>query len=135
MTNDKAIEDFVEKVREPQRDVPRLTEDEIRQFVNDVLAGLIFTSWGLTIDEAQRVFMPIALGAFTRATVTEGFLRQLGIVYEYLKEAGPMAINGQPCFFSMRLMHKDDWAIALATLRSEDARRKELPLAQPEENG
>jgi hypothetical protein len=32
----------------------------------------------------------------------------IGIVYEYLSEAGPMAINGKPTFLSMKLMNKED---------------------------
>ena len=30
------------------------------------------------------------------------------MVYEYHKEAGPMSINGYPCFMSLRLINKDD---------------------------
>jgi len=33
----------------------------------------------------------------------------IGIVWEYMKQANPMGINGMPTFFSMRIMHREDW--------------------------
>ena len=35
-------------------------------------------------------------------------LESIGMVYEYLDKAGPTGINGKPCFFSLRLLNKDD---------------------------
>lgn len=35
-------------------------------------------------------------------------LNSIGLVYEYLSEAGPMAVNGKPTFFSLRLLNKVD---------------------------
>lgn len=35
-------------------------------------------------------------------------LQSIGLVYEYLSEAGPMAVNGKPTFFSLRLLNKAD---------------------------
>lgn len=38
----------------------------------------------------------------------EHYLPQIGMVYEYLKNAGPMSINGYPFFMSLRLLNKED---------------------------
>lgn len=35
-------------------------------------------------------------------------LNSIGLVYEYLSAAGPMAVNGKPTFFSLRLLNKVD---------------------------
>lgn len=35
-------------------------------------------------------------------------LKSIGLVYEYLSERGPMAVNGKPTFFSLRLLNHDD---------------------------
>jgi len=31
------------------------------------------------------------------------------MLYEYMDKAGPRAINGYPCFFSMRILWKENW--------------------------
>ena len=35
-------------------------------------------------------------------------LKSIGLVYEYLSEAGPMSVNGKPTFFSCRLLNIED---------------------------
>lgn len=35
-------------------------------------------------------------------------VKSIGLVYEYLSEAGPMSVNGKPTFFSLRLLNKAD---------------------------
>lgn len=35
-------------------------------------------------------------------------LNSIGLVYEYLSEASPMAVNGKPTFFSLKLLNKAD---------------------------
>ena len=35
-------------------------------------------------------------------------LKSIGLVYEYISEAGPTSINGKPCFFSLRLLNHED---------------------------
>lgn len=35
-------------------------------------------------------------------------LKSIGFVYEYLSEAGPMAVNGKPTFFSGRFLNIED---------------------------
>lgn len=48
----------------------------------------------------------------------------LGVIYEHNDQAGFRAINGYPQFFSLRMMHAEDWAIARAAVNRELDRRK-----------
>lgn len=38
----------------------------------------------------------------------ENYLPSIGFVYEFLTEAGPIAINGKPSFFSVRFLNIED---------------------------
>jgi hypothetical protein len=71
-----------------------------------------------------------------RKAVSQGFFmewaKNLGCVWENLSAAGPRSINGCPIFFSMRMMHREDWERARGAIEREHARRKNIDLdAQP----
>lgn len=53
-------------------------------------------------------------------------VEQIGIFWEYLDQAGPRSINGMPMFFSVRIMHKDDWQRAAAAYERERQRMDDL---------
>ncbi len=38
------------------------------------------------------------------------------LIYEFLSKAGPMAVNGQPSFFSMSVLRSDDTARLFAKM-------------------
>jgi hypothetical protein len=38
----------------------------------------------------------------------ENYLTSIGLIYEFLSEAGPMGLNGGPMFMSLRLLNKED---------------------------
>lgn len=57
--------------------------------------------------------------------------RDIGILYEEYRAAGPVGINGYPMFFSFRILHKDDWAIVKAAVLREQARRQSEDLLEP----
>ena len=38
----------------------------------------------------------------------KNFLSSIGLIYEYLSEAGPMSVNGKPTFFSLKYLNKED---------------------------
>lgn len=101
-----------------------MTDDELRQFVLGVVDGHIFTSAHIPDDENRMlsmVFMPLLFAQ-------ELDLTDVGIVWEWVKDAGPRGINGMPCFFSMRLMKSADWARARAAIIAETDRRKSIPI-------
>ena len=56
-------------------------------------------------------------------------LDKIGLIYEYLDQAGPMAINSFPMFMSMRILHADDFdqvrEIILALKKAEDSALEE----------
>lgn len=101
--------------------------DELRQFVDDFVSNRIFTSAHLREnDDIAMVFMPVALGAFSGWSDTG--LERIGVLWEYLSQAGPMAINGLPCFFSFHVLNADDWKIAREAILREQERRKNIEL-------
>jgi len=91
--------------------VPRKSKEELREFVNGVADGRIFTANHIAENDKRSmlgsIFMPISLGAFTDLTSDD--IAQIGMIYEYLSEAGSRGINDYPVFFSMRMLHTEDW--------------------------
>lgn len=72
----------------------------------------------------EQVFMPLAMGALSGMARTQ--LDDIGMVYEYVEKAGPLAVNGQPMFFSLRLLNKADTERVTEAVVAELERRKEL---------
>lgn len=110
-------------------DLPRVSDEKLRQFVDDFVSNRIFTSAHLRdveVDLLPMIFMPIALGCF--AKVQPDTLKNIGVVYEYLDKAGPRSINGKPVFFSLNMLHIEDWKRALVAIEKEQERRKHIEL-------
>ncbi len=77
------------------------TKKDLKQIAVDLYDDKIFCDRQLTNQSSMpMVFLPIALGAFKN----EEDVKDIGLIYEYLSEAGPRGINGYPCFFSMRIL-------------------------------
>jgi hypothetical protein len=112
----------------PAHEIPRRSEEELRALVRDFIGGRIFCSADKRIeaqpDLLPMVFMPLAFGAFEDWTDDER--KQIGIAYEYFEKAGPRAVNGLPTFFSVKVLHIDDWTIVRETLKRELTRELEL---------
>lgn len=105
--------------------VGRKSEEELREFVIDFLAGRIFTSAHMTNSASLGlVFMPLALGALSDWPDEDW--ADIGIIYEYLDKAGPRSINGMPSFFSLRIMHRDDWLRCIKAIQREHQRQQEI---------
>lgn len=113
--------------------LPRMTEEQLKAFVREVLNNNIFLSSYIPEDQKPRmlssVFMPLMLGG---AAQLESVADDIGIFWEYYDKALPRSINGFPIFGSMRVMHKDDWSIAAKTINREWARLDELELEEEE---
>lgn len=60
--------------------------------------------------------------------VQQHYNRVLGLVWEYLSEAGPRSVNGMPIFMSLRFMHIEDWNRARTAILREEERRKNITL-------
>ena len=109
--------------------LPHLSDDQLREFVNDFVSNRIFTSAHLRDNEVgmlPMIFMPLALGCMSK--VQPDSLSQIGCIWEHMHKAAPRSINGKPIFFSLNLLHKDDWERAMVAIEREQERRKNIPL-------
>ncbi len=86
-------------------------DSELKQIAMDLCDGKIFCDLHLSDRKSNLplVFLPIAFGAFK----DEEDVKNIGLVYEYLSEAGPRGINGFPNFTSMRVLNIRDAEIMM----------------------
>lgn len=97
-----------EKELPPTFQVHRMEDDDLKKFVRDYVEGRIFTSADLkSAEDAKLVFMPVLFMKWE--DIPKEVVNEIGIFWEYLSEAGPRAVNGNPMFMSMRIMWKEDW--------------------------
>ena len=82
------------------------TDEELKIIARDIHYGKIFTLWHIREEQLNpmlgSIFLPIALGLFSNKSKEE--INDVGLVYEYLSEAGPICVDGYPSFFSVRLL-------------------------------
>lgn len=96
----------VQEVNTQLKPVARMSDDEIADVVRGLVAGSIFTAAQCPPEMLTSVFMVLGLGG-----LGQNDPETVGMIYEYMDKANPMAINGFPTFFSCKLIHKEDWAI------------------------
>jgi hypothetical protein len=110
-------------------DLPRVSDEKLRQFVDDFVSNRIFTTAHLhdhEVDLVPMIFMPISLGCFSK--VQPDSLKNIGVIWEYLDKAGPRSINGKPIFFTFNMLHIEDWKRAIPAIQKEEERRKSIEL-------
>lgn len=115
----------------PEHEVPRKSEEELREFIRKVLGNEIFTSDHLSESEKKdigMVFMPVALGVFNNWTKEE--IAKIGVLYEENRRRGPRSINGLPMFTSFTMLHTEDWEKARKVIMREQERMKNLSLEE-----
>lgn len=120
------VEEFTERVTYEVK-VPKMTDDQIRQFVNDLCEDRIFTDRHLHPRDSNllsMIFMPLALGLFKDHSKEEIEKLQIGGFWEYYEKAGPRSINGYPIFFSCHIIGQKDLERALAAYKVEMKRRE-----------
>lgn len=76
------------------------TDKELRQLAKQVHSGEVFLS--NKPDIIKKSFMILMFAD------TSMLLKDIGAVYEFMKEAQPMSINGYPIFLSARLLTMDE---------------------------
>jgi hypothetical protein len=109
--------------------LPKMSDEDLRKFVDDYCSNRIFTSNELQnseIDLLQMIFLPLSLGCLSK--LQPDSLKQVGCIWEYYDKAGPRSINGKPMFMSMNLMHIDDWKRAVTAIEKEEKRRENIEL-------
>lgn len=61
----------------------------------------------------------------TEEEARKEYIESIGMVYEYMSEASPMGINGQPCFMSCKFLSTEDtvrfWELYGAYIKMKDA--------------
>lgn len=80
------------------------SNDELKSIAQGLLSGTIFS-----VQSYQGIrthFMPIAFGALS--DLSEDERKDIGLIYEYMDKAGPLAVNGKPCFMSFRILSVAD---------------------------
>lgn len=83
----------------------------------------ILTHWDDNHDEELALH---AEWKKLREEQSKAYLSQIGVLWEWMDKAGPSSINGQPIFFSMRIMHIKDWKKCWKAIEKETQRRKEM---------
>jgi len=126
------LQEYWDTFKEPL-EIPRMTDDKLREFVDDYVSGRIFTLDRIRDPEREMgmVFCGLMFGPFERYNPDS--LGDIGNVYEYMSQAGPRSINGYPFFTSFRLIHKKDWKRALKMIPGEIERRKAVELPPDDE--
>ena len=84
---------------------------ELEQLAQDVAAGKVFTDRDVAPDDYEAmvasIFKLMLFGQIVLDMYDEG--KEVGMVYEYLSEAGPMSVNGYPSFMSVKVLDMDDF--------------------------
>lgn len=79
----------------------------LKPIAEQLYRGELFTDRHLpNPSDLTKVFMLIGMGAFNGYTKEE--LDSIGLVYEHIGKACPMAVNGMPTFLSLRVLNKHD---------------------------
>ena len=96
-------------------EVREKSDEEIKKLALDMMAGRVFTSLHIREGEEARmlpsIFMPLVFigGSEDGEALIEKLKSgEITLIYEYLSEAGPRAINGYPSFLSMRCLNRAD---------------------------
>lgn len=85
---------------------PRSNED-IFTLATDVVAGRVFGTWNLPAGERpENIFMP--MGLMDMAAIKQLEINEIQHLYEYVEKAGPLAVNGYPCFMSMKVLSREE---------------------------
>lgn len=110
-----------------KNEIASMGEEDLRKFVDGAVSGRLFTSVQVEpVSLVPVVFMPVAMGAFVGWTDDE--IKHVGVIWEWMDQAGPRSVNGMPMFMSMRIMNKEDWTRALDAIVAEQERRKTIPI-------
>lgn len=92
-----------EDIPEPKNKLPNREDAGIKQLALDYVENKIFTSANTDPNVVGMVFMPILFGA-TKGLDPE----DIGLIFSYMKDAGPRSINGYPMFMSCGFLNQHD---------------------------
>lgn len=119
--SDEIVE--TEKPKEFRTINSRPREDLVK-IAQDLSEGKIYTDLhaqdsGVSL---QMIFMPLAFGGLGDWSKEE--LEQIGVIFEHMDKAGPMAVNGQPGFMSFQILNVEDTKFVFdAAKKIEDSKK------------
>lgn len=94
----------------------RLSDAQRDDLMQDACAGKIYFDWNVPEGTpVESVFIPFKLGSFNDAP--RSYVEAIGCVYQRVDKAGPLAVNGEPMFFSMQVLHREDYTWLMKTLK------------------
>ena len=81
------------------------SDQELPQISVDLYHGKIFCDAQVRNEnQLPMVFMPLLLGGLKDWKPED--IKDIGMLFEYIDQAGPRAVNGYPNFISMKIMSK-----------------------------
>ena len=112
------------------REVPRMTIQEHREFVQGLINDTIFTSMHIHQRDKEkgdlgRIFLAQKSDYFNN--LPQYFLEDIGTLWEFLKEQSPTSVVGMatnityPTFKTVRLCSKSDWDLACDAIKAVKA--------------
>jgi len=72
-----------------------------KQLAKDIYNGRVYTDRHLQFNEILSVFMVLMFVNFED-------LKDVFMIYEHIENAGPMCVNGNPTFMSMKTLNKTE---------------------------
>ncbi len=89
-----------------KRTDPKLTDEEVKTLARQMLDGSVFTSLQVDSREWPSVWMPLGLMDRTQALRMQR--DRIVMLYEHMSQASPIAVNGHPTFFSVKMVNEAD---------------------------
>jgi len=104
--------------------IESLPIEQLKQIAIDFYKGLIFSDRHCeSADDIRSTFMTLMF--ITDPEQIKEIVENSGLIFEYISNAGPLAVNGRPVFMSMRLLNRKDtdlmFDMAKKLLESEQA--------------
>lgn len=86
--------------------MPRSSEEELRGMARAIVRGQAWVA--CTPEEVDLSGMMLLMGLAAASWCTPKYLRQVGTLVGYLKDAMPQGVNGVPMFHTARFIHRHD---------------------------
>lgn len=104
------------------------TNEELVEIAIGIAEGRIFCSAQIPPDLQgnllQTVFLPLAfMSQEHRQSLIDN---KISVIYEHLSEAGPLATNGYPSFFSMKTLNETEWKFVVSKIKEFDEMKEKL---------
>jgi hypothetical protein len=102
-----------------------LTQQELVALARDFYGNLVYSLWDIQ-DSSLVTSVFMILNFLDQETLDKWKDEPPGLIYEYLREAGPRSINGCPIFMSARFLTKGDADKLLKILQEMERTQNEL---------